>query len=180
MQCYICLEEMKNPWDEKGIFSNVTHACCGRPVHIECEFEARKHSLKCPWCRADLPTNKDELKLLLRAGVRTNKGWASMMLADVCSEEHKVGSHRLSIALLGRAIKKLSEGDEWSCKLASCAKISLALELVDPPRSPGAEIPLDNIIQCLSLLGEAGDEGHPGAEVCSETLLKRLGLRKSS
>lgn len=103
-----------------------------------------------------------------------------MMLADVCSEEQKVGSHRLSVVLLERAIKKLSEGDEWSCKLASCAKISLALELFDPPRSPGEKIPLDNIMQCLSLLAEAANEGHPGAEVCSEALLKKLGLRNSS
>lgn len=170
---------MKNPWDEKGIFSNVTHACCGRPVHIECELEARKHSLKCPWCRADLPTNKIELKLLLTAGVRTNKGWASMMLADVCSEEQKVGSHRLSIALLERAITKLSEGDEWSCKLATCAKISLALELIGPRPLPGAKMPTDLMKQCLGLLAEAGDEGHPGAKKCIEKL-KSLGLHKSS
>ena len=68
------LEEMQNPWDEKGFISGVTHTCCGRPVHPDCELEARKHSLKCLCCRADLPTSKDELILLLRAGVRTNNG----------------------------------------------------------------------------------------------------------
>jgi len=166
MQCYICLEEMGDPWDARGFIAGVSHACCGRHVHKHCEIEARKHSLTCPWCRADLPTNIDELKTVLRAGVRANRGVAMMILGELCNKD----SRRLSVALLERAIKRLSEGDEWSCKLASCAKISLVVTLVEP-RSGRVEIHSDVLLRCLELLAEAAAEGHPGADPMIDKLV---------
>ena len=172
MQCYICLEEIKNPWDEEGIFSTCVHPCCGRPVHNNCFDEAREHRTRtCPWCRAVIPTKIHELKLLLSAGVRANRGWAMMQMAAVYRDDPnpKLGSDRLTISLLERAIKRLSEGDEWSCKLASCAKISLATSLL---RS--AEISPDVIHHALGLLHQARREGHPGADKCIETVMEEI------
>jgi len=165
MQCYICLEEMGDPWDARGFIAGVSHACCGRHVHKHCEIEARKHSLTCPWCRADLPTNIDELKTVLRAGVRANRGVAMMILGELCNKD----SRRLSVALLERAIKRLSEGDEWSCKLASVAKISLATSLLQ-----SSEISPDGIQHALALLHEARCEEHPGADKCIETVMEEI------
>ena len=162
---------MKNPWDEEGIFSTCIHPCCGRPVHNNCEDEARKHSLKCPWCRAVLPTKIHELKLLLSAGVRANRGWAMMQMAGVYRDDPnpKLGSDRLTVALFGRAIKRLREGDEWSCKLASVAKISLATSLLQ-----SSEISPDGIQHALALLHEARCEEHPGADKCIETVMEEI------
>ena len=179
MQCYICLEDIENPWDATGFISGVSHSCCGRHVHKHCEIEARRHSLKCPWCRADLPTNIDELKRALRAGVRANRGVSMMMLGEICNKESKVGSRRLSIVLLERAIKRLSEGDEWSRKLASCAKISLVVTLIGP-MSNGAELHSDEMLRCLELLCEAADEGHPGANRLIDYMVSARAAREKA
>ena len=167
---------MENPWDAKGFISGVSHPCCGRHVHEHCELEARKHSAKCPWCRADLPTNKDELKTLLSAGVRANRGWAMMQMAAVYRDDYRdnpnptLGSDRLTIALFERAIERLCEGDEWSCKLASCAKVSLVVTLLEP-RSGITEIHSDVFLRCLGLLAAAANEGHPGADHMIDKLM---------
>lgn len=168
MQCCICLEDIENPWDTDESVTSSLYACCGRPIHKKCGHEASKHKSTCPWCRAPLPASREEMKCLLRAGVRANKGWACFTLGEQYRGQTSVGSDRLAIALHERAIAHLNEDDEWSGKLASCAKMKIAVVLYNQNRSRPMAEPVRKRIR--KLLTEAAAGGHPRAKIALETM----------
>ena len=168
MQCCICLEDMKNPWDTDGGFMSYTlYACCGRPAHKKCGHEASKHRSTCPWCRAPLPASQEEKKCLLRAGARANRGWAFFALGEHYRGETSLGSDRLAIALHERAIVHLNK-DEWSRKLAFCSKLIIAVILYNQNRYRPMVEPVRKRIR--KLLTEAAAGGHPRAKIALETM----------
>ena len=168
MQCCICLEDIENPWDSgEGVMSSSLYACCGRPIHKNCGHEASKHKSTCPWCRAPLPTTREEMKCLLRVGVRANRGWACFSLGELYRGQTSVGSDRLAIALHERAIVHLND-DEWSQKLASSAKMKIAVVLYNQNRSRPMPEPVRKRIR--KLLTEAAAGGHPRAKIALETM----------
>ena len=169
MQCCICLEDIGNPWERDEDLSPYScYVCCGRPVHKKCGMEASKHKSTCPWCRAPLPTSHEEMKCLLRAGVRANRGWALFTLGEQCRGQTSVGSDRLAIALHERAIVHLNKDDEWSRKLASCAKMKIAVVLYNQNRSRTMAEPVRKRIR--TLLTEAAAVGHPRAKIALATM----------
>ena len=105
---------------------------------------------------------------LLRAGVRTNRGWACFTLGEHYRGQTSEGSDRLAIALHERAIVHLSEDEEWCRKLASCAKMKIAVVLYNQNRSRPMPEPVRKRIR--KLLTEAAAGGHPSAKIALETM----------
>ena len=171
MQCCVCLEDIENPWDLAGEGDSGTaslYACCGRPIHTNCGIGAAKYRSSCPWCRAPLPNTYEEMICLLRAGVRANRGWACFTLGEHYRSQTSEGSERLAIALHERAIDHLDEDDEWSGKLASCAKVKIAVVLYNQNRYRPMAEPVWKRIR--KLLTEAAASGHPRAKIALETM----------
>lgn len=169
MQCCICLEDIENPWNLDISDTPTFYACCGRAVHKKCGHEASKHSSSCPWCREDLPTTRGDMERLLRAGVRANRGWACFRLGEQYRLQTYEGSDRLAIALHERAIAHLNKDDEWSRKLASCAKLKIAVVLYNQHRTH--PIPESVRKRIRKLLTEAAAGGHPRAKIALEKML---------
>ena len=167
MQCCICLEDIENPWDI-GEGESSLYACCGRPIHKKCGIGAAMYRSSCPWCRAPLPNTHEEMICLLRAGVRANRGWACFTLGEHYRGQTSEGSDRLAIALHERAIVHLSEDDEWCRKLASCAKMNIAVVLYNQNRYRPMAEPVRKRIR--KLLTEAAAGGHPRAKIALETM----------
>ena len=133
MQCYICLEEIDQPWDEFGSFTTPIRPCCGRPIHFECIQKEKDFSVQCGWCRTKEASNVSGVVRQLKQNVREGRAWAMARLANCYLHATEVPKNLwLARELSRRAIPKLNR-DEWDEKIADDARQTLILSTVTDP-----------------------------------------------
>ena len=149
MQCFVCLEDISEPWDEEGQLDTLIKPCCGRACHHDCILQANAYSGDCGWCRAKKPTDYRGIQLQLKKNVMDGRAWAMLEMAQMCM--HGIIGQNLWLAntLLRRAIPKLT-GSAWNEKLATSARCFLVdvilMEQKDDWKEQAKEI-IDSIDQ---------------------------------
>lgn len=133
MTCYICLEDIHQPWDRIGQFTIPLKPCCGRPIHVECIEQEMKYSSQCGWCRTEAPCEARDAVMQLKKNVREGRAWAMARLANLYLHGAVVRKNLwLASALSRRAIPMLNR-DEWDEKLADDARTTLILSSITNP-----------------------------------------------